>query len=73
MKVKATNEFKKQNVKPKELDHIPEMGEEFEISEERFEVLNGRNNYKAIFVEKMEEDHTKNKVTTKKKTRKNSL
>ena len=71
MKVKATNEFKKQNVKPKELDHIPEMGEEFEISAERFEVLNGKNNYNVTFVVKVEEiEIATKKVKTEKAVRK---
>ena len=36
MKVKATGEFKRIGVTPKELDFIPEEGKEFEVSKERF-------------------------------------
>lgn len=72
MKVRATEQFKKKNVKPKELEYIPETGEEFEVSEERFEILNGKNDYKIIFVERVEEDAKDNEIpkTTKKKARK---
>jgi len=56
MKVRATAEFKKENVNPDELDYIPEEGIEFEVSEERFEVLSGKNRFKKVFVEKVEEE-----------------
>lgn len=54
MKVKATEEYKKRKVIDNELKRIPEPGEIFEVSEERFKVLNGKNNYKAVFVEEIE-------------------
>lgn len=54
MKVKATGEFKRIGVTPKELDFIPEEGVEFEVSGERYEILKGNNSYKAKFVEAVE-------------------
>ena len=73
MKVKATNEYTKRNLQDVELKRIPKKGEEFEVSEERFQVLNGKNRYNAIFVEKVElegtnevDDILSSKRTTKK-------
>lgn len=73
MKVKATNEYVKRNLQDVELKRIPKEGEEFEVSEERFQVLNGKNRYNAIFVEKVElegtnevDDILSSKRTTKK-------
>lgn len=73
MKVKATNEYTKRNLQDAELKRIPKEGEEFEVSEERFQVLNGKNRYNAIFVEKVElegtnevDDILSSKKTTKK-------
>ena len=54
MKVKATGEFKRIGVNPKELDFIPDEGIEFEVSKERYEILKGNNSYKAKFVEAVE-------------------
>lgn len=56
MKVKATGEFKRLDVQPKELDTIPEEGKVFNVTEERFNVLSGNNNYKTVFVEKVKEE-----------------
>lgn len=71
MKVRATDKFKNKNVKPKELEYIPEQGEEFEISEERFKILNGKNDYNTIFVKKVEEIETATKkVKTEKAVKK---
>lgn len=55
MKVKATEMYKKLNIQDKKLEKIPEVGEEFEITEERYEVLTKSNQYKVAFVEKVEE------------------
>lgn len=75
MKVKATNKYKELNVKDSQLDRIPDVGEEFEITEERYKVLTETNKYKAVFVEKIEEKEildkdTEAKKVTKKNTRK---
>ena len=58
MKVKATGEFKKLGIYPIELGFIPVAGEEFEVSEERYEILKGNNAYKVKFVEAAEEPIT---------------
>lgn len=55
MKVKATDEFRRLGVYPIELNSIPEVGKEFEVSDERFVVLSGKNSYNAKFVEAVEE------------------
>lgn len=51
MKVKATNKYQELNVEDKELRRIPKVGEEFEVSGERYEILKGNNKYNAVFVE----------------------
>ena len=51
MKVKATNKYQELNVEDKELRRIPKVGEEFEVSGERYEILRGNNKYNAVFVE----------------------
>lgn len=58
MKVKATDEYVKRNLKDKELDRIPKAGEIFEVSKERYEVLTCNNPFNTIFVEKVEEVET---------------
>lgn len=55
MKVKATDEYVKRNVRDEELKKIPKKGEIFEVSQERYEVLNGKNPYNVKFVELVEE------------------
>lgn len=74
MLVRATDKYEKLNLKDNELGRIPKKGEEFEVSEERFEVLTKTNKYKEIFVEKVEEVETATKKvkaeTAVKKTRK---
>ena len=69
MRVKATNKYKELNLIDNELKRMPEEGEEFEISEERFEVLTETNKFNEVFVEKVEEqtNSTKKKTTRKKK------
>lgn len=56
MKVKATNEYIKRNLQDVELKRIPKEGDVFEVSKERFEILNGKNKYNAIFVEEVLEE-----------------
>ena len=69
MRVKATNKYKELNLIDNELERMPEEGEEFEISEERFKVLTETNKFNEVFVEKVEEqtNSTKKKTTRKKK------
>lgn len=66
MKVRATNKYKELNIKDNELGRIPNKGEEFEVSEERYEVLTKTNKFNTVFVEKVEE--IKEKETVVKKT-----
>lgn len=74
MLVRATDKYEKLNLKDNELGRIPKKGEDFEVSEERFEVLTKTNKYKAVFVERVEEVETATKKveaeTAVKKTRK---
>ena len=65
MKVKATDKYEKLNVTDNELGRIPKVGEEFEVSEKRFEVLTKTNSYGVAFVEAVEEKTTE--VETAKK------
>lgn len=65
MLVRATDKYEKLNLKDNELGRKPKKGEEFEVSQERFEVLTKTNKYKAVFVEKVEEVET---ATVKTKT-----
>lgn len=55
IKVIALDTFKKNNLKAKELDRIPNEGELFEVSEERLQILLGDNSYKKVFVKVLEE------------------
>ena len=54
MLVKATNKYKELNVQDKELQRIPEDGEVFEVSDERFKILTKDNEFKEVFVEEVE-------------------
>ena len=74
MKVKATSKYKELGLQDKELKRIPNEGEEFEVSEERYEYLTKTNPNKVAFVEKVVEIETAtvkaNVETAVKKTRK---
>lgn len=65
MKVKATEMYKKLNLKDKELGRIPEVGEVFEVTKERYKVLTETNKHKVAFVEKVEETKKVEKATKK--------
>lgn len=67
MLVKATNKYKELNIADKELNKIPEEGEEFEVTEERYKVLTKTNQYKVVFVEKVEAENKSNNITKEKK------
>lgn len=69
MKVKATDEYVKRNLKDKELDRIPKAGEVFEVSKERYKVLTKTNTFGVVFVEKVEEK-AKKEVKTEKAVKK---
>lgn len=67
MLVKATDKYKKLNITDKELNKIPQEGEEFEVTEERYKVLTKTNRYKVVFVEKVEAENKSNNITKGKK------
>lgn len=67
MLVKATDKYKKLNITDKELNKIPQEGEEFEVTEERYKVLTKTNQYKVVFVEKVEAENKSNNITKRKK------
>jgi hypothetical protein len=70
MLVKATNKYKELNIADKELNKIPEEGEEFEVTEERYKVLTKTNQYKVVFVEKVEAEKNQ---TISQKGKKNNV
>lgn len=76
MLVKATEKYKKLNIKDDELKRVPEIGEKWEVSEERYKILTETNKFNVKFVEKVEEIETSSKKikaeTAIKKTRKRS-
>jgi len=61
IKVEALNEWKKENLKCKDLkpERIPTEGEQWEVDEKRLEVLLGKNSYGKAFVKVVEEDNLK--------------
>ena len=67
---KATNKYKELNIADKELNKIPEEGEEFEVTEERYKVLTKTNQYKVVFVEKVEAEKNQ---TISQKGKKNNV
>lgn len=76
MKVRATGEYQKRNITDGEQGRILEEGEIFEVSEERFDVLNGNNAFGVVFVERLEDEEKQTatikpkKAVAKKKTTK---
>ena len=50
MKVQATDVSKRFKLKIKELGRVANPGEVFEVTRDRFVVLNGANQFKSIFV-----------------------
>lgn len=70
MLVKATDQYQKSNLQDNELGRIPKEGEQWEISEERFEVLTKTNKYNVVFVEKVEETKEVETAVKKVKTEK---
>lgn len=68
MLVKATNKYEELNLKDNELGRIPQEGETFEVTEERYKVLTQTNKFNAVFVEKVEEVKEIETATKKAKT-----
>ena len=59
IKVKATDMYKKLNLYDNELGRIPEEGEEWEVTEERYKALTETNKYNAVFVTKVKKSKKK--------------
>ncbi len=70
MLVKATDQYKKLNLKDIELGRIPKEGEQFEVSEERYKVLTKTNKFNVVFVERVEKTKEIETATKKVKTEK---
>ena len=58
MLVRATDKYEELNIEDIEVKKKPKKGEEWEITEERFEVLTKNNPYNAVFVEKVRKKKT---------------
>ena len=69
--VEALDTYEKNGMKDKVLGYIPKVGEQFEVDEERLNVLLGNNAYNKIFVKKVEKPVIKEqkKVVKKKITK----
>ena len=55
MKVKALDTYEKHRIEDRVLKRIVKAGEIFDVDEERYSVLTGKNEYGLIFVEKIED------------------
>ena len=64
MLVKATEEYERRGLQDLELGRIPKKGEEWEVTEKRYEVLAKANIYNAVFVEKVKKKKVKEEETT---------
>lgn len=62
IKVKATDAYQKKSVVDDKLGIMPKEGHEFEVTEERYNVLAGNNKYKTKFVEKVTKEKSKDKT-----------
>lgn len=62
--VEALETYEKNKIRDKELNRIPKKGEQFKVTEKRFEELLGKNDYQLVFVKKVVE---KKETTTKSK------
>ena len=61
MKVQATDVSKRYKLKIKELGRIANPGEVFEVTRDRFVVLNGANQFKSVFVVRYTEPERESK------------
>ncbi len=66
-KVEALPTYKELDVKDEELKKMPEAGYQWNVSEERLEVLLGNNKYKEAFVKVIGETKPAEEKTNKKK------
>lgn len=74
VKVRATDKYENglpnKKIEDNELKCVPKAGDEFEVTEERFDKLNGNNIYGLVFVEKVEEENKEEKKEDKKPIKK---
>lgn len=63
-KVRALDTYKRMNVRDKQLDKVPEAGEEFIVNADRLEVLSGNNSYEVKFVEVVEKIEETEQIET---------
>ena len=63
-KVRALDTYKRMNVRDKQLDKVPEAGEEFIVNADRLEVLSGNNSYEVKFVEVVEKIEETEQIKT---------
>lgn len=73
LKVKATDAYEINKITDNELKRIPKKGEEFVISDSRYELLSGNNSYGLVFVEKVEEKKIQTKAFTNDNKKKNNV
>lgn len=71
MKVVATEKYEELNVSDSELGRIPMKGEEFEVTEDRYEILSDptKNSFAVCFVKPLE-NYIQEVETAKKKEKK---
>ena len=64
MKVRATNAYQEGQIPDKILGFVPVEGYEWEVDEERYEILSNpnKNGYKKVFVKKVEEKKPEKKI-----------
>lgn len=72
MKVIALKVFKEKNIKPIELNYVPEEGTIFEITKDRLDVLLGNNATKTVYVKVCEEPKIETANVDKKEISKKS-
>ena len=63
-KVRALDTYKKMNIRDEQLNRVPEFGEEFIVSADRLETLDGNNIYELKFVEVIEKIEDVEKIET---------
>lgn len=70
VKVRALPVYEQQHIQDSTLGYVPYAGEIFEVSEERYKVLSGNNEFNMKFVELVEEVETTKKEVEKETTAK---
>ena len=63
--VEALDTYEKNNISDNELGRVPSVGEQFEVSKERLDVLLGNNKHSLVFVKLVEKYEQEEKVENK--------